>query len=87
MESTSWYKSITKKKKKYLLIIIKKEETTSLSLMNRFNFLVDVQHFGAQNSIKKKKVLKKSTSKIYFDVNAFPGIKHVHSSVSHLLKT
>ena len=67
--------------------------------MNRFNSLIKVQHFDAQNSknnkekfpiiwntCKIRKHFEKLTSKIQLInmLNAFPYIKQVHLSVSRL---
>ena len=72
VKSSFQYESVTENKNNYWWLL-KKEKKTYLSLMDRFNSLVYVQHFDAQNSKKGK---KKTTY-----------IKHVYSSVSHLLKT
>ena len=49
-----------KKENEKLLIIIQKEKKPCLSLMNRFNALVNVQHFDAQNCNTRKKKRKKN---------------------------
>ena len=59
-----------KKENEKLLIIIQKEKKPCLSLMNRFNALVNVQHFDAQNCNTRKKKRKKTYSLQLFETSA-----------------
>ena len=56
VESSSQLKKTLQRRTKIIIGRYQKgKEKPCLSLMNKFNFLVVVQHFDAQNSVKRKK--------------------------------